>query len=52
MSAKMEQAVEQAVEMVNIEVNGIPLKAPKGSMIIEATDKAVSRYPVFVTTRS
>jgi NADH-quinone oxidoreductase subunit G len=47
MSAKMEQAVEQAVEMVNIEVNGIPLKAPKGSMIIEATDKAGIEIPRF-----
>jgi len=47
MSAKVEQAVEQAVEMVNIEVNGIPLKAPKGSMIIEATDKAGIEIPRF-----
>ena len=36
-----------AVEMVNIEVNGVPLKAPKGSMIIEATDKAGIEIPRF-----
>jgi len=47
MSAKTEQAVEQAVEMVNIEVNGIALQAPKGSMIIEATDKAGIEIPRF-----
>ena len=35
------------VDMVNIEVNGIPLKAPKGSMIIEATDKAGIEIPRF-----
>ncbi|MBT8054479.1 MAG: NADH-quinone oxidoreductase subunit G [Xanthomonadales bacterium] len=47
MSAEIEQAVEQAVDMVNIEVNGIPLEAPKGSMIIEATDKAGIEIPRF-----
>jgi NADH-quinone oxidoreductase subunit G len=36
-----------AVDMVNIEVNGIPLQAPKGSMIIEATDKAGIEIPRF-----
>ena len=35
------------VDMVNIEVNGIPLQAPKGSMIIEATDKAGIEIPRF-----
>ena len=43
MSAEM----EQAVEMVNIEVDGIALQAPKGSMIIEATDKVGIEIPRF-----
>jgi NADH-quinone oxidoreductase subunit G len=43
MSAEM----EHAVEMVNIEVNGIAMEAPKGSMIIEATDKAGIEIPRF-----
>ncbi len=47
MSAKVEHDVEQAVEMVNIEVNGVKLEAPKGSMIIEATDKAGIEIPRF-----
>lgn len=47
MSAETEQAVEPAVEMVNIEVNGEVLQAPKGSMIIEATDKAGIEIPRF-----
>ncbi|MBT8058939.1 MAG: NADH-quinone oxidoreductase subunit NuoG [Gammaproteobacteria bacterium] len=38
---------EQAVDMVSIEVNGIPLQAPKGSMIIEATDRAGIEIPRF-----
>ena len=36
MSAEM----DVTVDMVSIEVDGIPMQAPKGSMIIEATDKA------------
>jgi NADH-quinone oxidoreductase subunit G len=43
----MSAEVEQAVDMVNIEVNGIALQAPKGSMIIEATDKAGIEIPRF-----
>jgi NADH-quinone oxidoreductase subunit G len=38
---------EQAVNLVNIEVNGKPLQAPKGSMIIEATDRAGVEIPRF-----
>jgi NADH-quinone oxidoreductase subunit G len=44
MSAEMSKP---AVEMVNIEVNGVPLQARKGSMIIEATDKAGITIPRF-----
>ena len=36
-----------AVDMVTIEVNGVALEAPKGSMIIEATDKAGIEIPRF-----
>ena len=35
------------VDMVNNQVNGIPLQAPKGSMIIEATDKPGIENPRF-----
>jgi NADH-quinone oxidoreductase subunit G len=38
---------EQAVETVNIEVDGIAMEVPKGSMIIEATDKAGIEIPRF-----
>jgi len=41
----MNAEVEQAVDMVNIEVDGIALEAPKGSMIIEATDQAGIEIP-------
>jgi NADH-quinone oxidoreductase subunit G len=34
-------------ELVNIEVNGIPLKARKGAMLIEVTDEAGIRVPRF-----
>jgi NADH-quinone oxidoreductase subunit G len=47
MSAEVEQARERATEMVDIEVNGKPLQAPKGSMIIEATDRAGIDIPRF-----
>ncbi|MEJ2384590.1 MAG: 2Fe-2S iron-sulfur cluster-binding protein, partial [Xanthomonadales bacterium] len=51
MSAEVKDTSENvttpAVDMVNIEVNGIPLQAPKGSMIIEATDKAGIEIPRF-----
>jgi NADH-quinone oxidoreductase subunit G len=43
----MNADVEQAVDMVNIEVNGIALEAPRGSMIIEATDRAGIEIPRF-----
>ena len=33
--------------MVNIEVDGVPMEAPKGSMIIEATDRAGIEVPRF-----
>ncbi|MCH7506590.1 MAG: NADH-quinone oxidoreductase subunit G [Proteobacteria bacterium] len=34
-------------DWVNIEIDGIPMQAPKGSMIIEATDKAGIEIPRF-----
>ena len=34
-------------DMVNIEVDGVPIQAPKGSMIIQATDKAGISIPRF-----
>jgi NADH-quinone oxidoreductase subunit G len=43
----MNAQVDQAVEMVNIEVDGIAMEVPKGSMIIEATDKAGIEIPRF-----
>jgi NADH-quinone oxidoreductase subunit G len=43
MSAEM----ERPVEMVNIEVDGTAMQAPKGSMIIEATDRAGIEIPRF-----
>jgi NADH-quinone oxidoreductase subunit G len=43
MSAEM----ERPVEMVNIEVDGQAMQAPKGSMIIEATDRAGIEIPRF-----
>ena len=33
--------------MVNIEIDGVPLQAPKGSMIIQASDKAGIPIPRF-----
>jgi NADH-quinone oxidoreductase subunit G len=42
-----ETVVKETVDMVNIEVDGIPMQAPKGSMIIEATDKAGIEIPRF-----
>ncbi|HKX55725.1 MAG TPA: NADH-quinone oxidoreductase subunit NuoG [Xanthomonadales bacterium] len=44
MSAEMSKP---AVDMVNIEVDGVAMQAPKGSMIIEATDKAGIQIPRF-----
>jgi NADH-quinone oxidoreductase subunit G len=43
----MNAPVDQAVETVNIEVDGIAMEVPKGSMIIEATDKAGIEIPRF-----
>ena len=36
-------------EQVNIEVNGIPLKARKGAMLIEITDAAGIAIPVLLS---
>jgi len=44
MSAEMSPP---AVDMVNIEVDGVAMQAPKGSMIIQATDKAGIQIPRF-----
>jgi NADH-quinone oxidoreductase subunit G len=43
MSAEM----DRNEDMVDIEVDGIPMQAPKGSMIIEATDRAGIEIPRF-----
>ena len=43
----MSAELKEAVDMVNIEVDGIALQAPKGSMIIESTDKAGIEIPRF-----
>ena len=43
----MSTVMDQTVDMVNIEVDGVALQAPKGSMIIEATDKAGIEIPRF-----
>ena len=43
MSAEM----EKSVDMVEIEVDGVKMQAPKGSMIIEATDRAGIDIPRF-----
>jgi NADH-quinone oxidoreductase subunit G len=43
----MSVELEQGVIMVDFEVDGIPMQAPKGSMIIEATDKAGIEIPRF-----
>ncbi len=43
----MERPAERAVDMVNIEVDGKAMQAPKGSMIIESTDKAGIEIPRF-----
>ncbi|MGH8050404.1 MAG: 2Fe-2S iron-sulfur cluster-binding protein, partial [Arenimonas sp.] len=34
-------------DSVNIEINGVPMIAPKGSMIIHAADKAGMAIPRF-----
>ncbi len=43
MSAEM----DRQADMVSIEVDGIPMDVPKGSMIIEATDRAGIEVPRF-----
>ena len=43
----MNAQVDQAVETVSIEVDGIAMEVPKDSMIIEATDKAGIEIPRF-----
>ena len=35
-------------DSVNIEINGVPMVAPKGSMIIHAADKAGLAIPVWL----
>ncbi len=47
MSAEMKTTAGERVDLVNIEVDGIALQAPKGSMIIQATDKAGISIPRF-----
>ncbi|MGK2927779.1 MAG: NADH-quinone oxidoreductase subunit NuoG [Lysobacterales bacterium] len=46
-TANTQQAAATPVDLVNIEVDGKPLQAPKGSMIIEATDRACIEIPRF-----
>ncbi len=43
----VKESAPEPVEMVNIEVDGVSMQAPKGSMIIEATDKAGIEIPRF-----
>jgi NADH-quinone oxidoreductase subunit G len=43
----MSAELEHPVEMVDIEVDGQPMQAPKGSMIIESTDRAGIEIPRF-----
>ncbi len=47
MSAEIKPAAMPATDLVNIEVDGIAMQAPKGSMIIQATDKAGISIPRF-----
>jgi NADH-quinone oxidoreductase subunit G len=47
MSAEMDRPAEKAVDMVSIEVDGQAMQAPKGSMIIESTDRAGIEIPRF-----
>jgi len=47
MSAQIEGQAERRPDMVEIEVDGVKLEAPKGSMIIEATDRAGIDIPRF-----
>ena len=43
----MSSVMDRNEDMVSIEVDGIPMQAPKGSMIIEATDRAGIEIPRF-----
>ncbi len=48
MSTDLKESVANvAEEMVNIEVDGVSIRAPKGSMIIESTDRAGIEIPRF-----
>jgi len=47
MSAQPQDKVERKAEMVEIEVDGVTLEAPKGAMLIEVTDKAGIDIPRF-----
>ncbi len=47
MNAEVKDGTVTDVEMVNIEVDGVAMQAPKGSMIIQATDKAGIDIPRF-----
>jgi len=47
MSAEVNSPRERVADMVSIEVDGKPIQAPKGSMIIEATDRAGIEIPRF-----
>lgn len=38
---------QQAPDLVNIEIDGKPMQAPKGAMIIQAADKAGIQIPRF-----
>ncbi|MDJ0655427.1 MAG: NADH-quinone oxidoreductase subunit NuoG [Xanthomonadales bacterium] len=43
----MSETQEKAVDTVSIEIDGVAMEAPKGSMIIEAADKAGITIPRF-----
>jgi len=47
MNAEIKPAEAPRVDMVNIEVDGVAMQAAKGSMIIQATDKAGIHIPRF-----
>ena len=47
MSAELENKPELKADMVEIEVDGVKMEARKGSMIIEATDRAGIDIPRF-----
>jgi len=47
MNAEINPAEAPRIDMINIEVDGVAMQAPKGSMIIQATDKAGINIPRF-----